>query len=89
MKLISNLFLNSISKKIDKDFVRKNKQFKDFIYDLVRQDYIIKKGVKLTYFKPDEVIKFEVDPVYKDITFFAKLYLSILTNNLLIKLGRS
>jgi len=30
-----------------------------------------------------------VDPVYKDITFFAKLYLSILTNNLLIKLGRA
>ena len=89
MKLISNLFLNSISKKIDKEFVRKNKQFKDFIYDLVRQDYIIKKGVKLTYFKPDEVIKFEVDPVYKDITYFAKLYLSILTNNLLIKLGRA
>lgn len=89
LKLISNLFLNSISKKIDKDFVRKNKEFKDFIYDLVRQDYIIKKGLKLTYFKPDEVIKFECEPIYKDITFFAKMYLSVLTNNLLIKLGRA
>lgn len=89
LKLISNIFLNSISKKIDKEFIRNNKEFKDFIYDLVRQDYIIKKGLKLTYFKPDEVIKFEADPVYKDITFFAKLYLSILTNNLLIKLGRA
>ena len=38
---------------------------------------------------PDEVIKFEVPAVYKDITFFAKLYLAILTNNLLIKLGRA
>lgn len=89
LKIISNMFLNTISKKIDKDFIRNNKEFKDFIYDLVRQDYIIKKGLKLTYFKPDEVIKFEAQPVYKDITFFAKLYLSILTNNLLIKLGRA
>ena len=89
LKLISDLFLNAISKKIDKDFIRNNKKFKDFIYDLVRQDYIIKKGIKLTYFKPDEVIKFECDPVFRDITFFAKLYLAILTNNLLIKLGRA
>lgn len=89
LRLISDVFLNAISKKIDKDFIRKNKEFKDFIYDLVRQDFIIKKGLKLTYFKPDEVIKFECDSIYKDITFFAKLYLSILTNNLLIKLGRA
>lgn len=89
LKLISNMFLNSISKKLDKDFVRNNKEFKDFIYDLVRQDYIVKKGLKLTYFRPDEIIKFEVEPVYRDITYFAKLYLSILTNNLLIKLGRA
>lgn len=89
LRLISDMFLKNISKKIDKKFVKNNKQFKDFIYDLVRQDYIIKKGLTLTYFKPDEVIKFEVQPVYRDITFFAKLYLSILTNNLLIKLGRS
>lgn len=89
LRLISDVFINSIASKVDKDFIRKNKQFKDFIYDLVRQDYIIKKGLKLTYFRPDEVIKFEVQPVYRDIIFFAKLYLSILTNNLLIKLGRS
>jgi hypothetical protein len=36
LKLIANIFLNAISKKIDKDFVRNNKEFKDFIYDLVR-----------------------------------------------------
>lgn len=89
LRVISDMFLKAISKKIDKDFVRKNKEFKDFIYDLVRQDYIIRKGVKLTYFLPEEIIKFECDPIYKDITFFAKLYLSILTNNLLIKLGRA
>lgn len=89
LKLISNLFLNAISKKINRKYIRNNKQFKDYIYDLLRQDYIIKKGIKLTYFTPEEVIKFTANPIYKDITFFAKLYLSVLTNNLLIKLGRS
>jgi len=89
LKLISDLFISQVSKKIDKEYIKKNKQFKDFIYDLVRQDYITKKKIKLTYFKPDEVIKFECPAVYKDITFFAKLYLAILTNNLLIKLGRA
>lgn len=89
LRVISDVFLGAIASKIDKDFVRKNKQFKDFIYDLVKQDFIIKKGIKLTYFRPEEVIKFEAAPVYKDITFFAKLYLAILTNNLLIKLGRA
>ena len=89
LKLITNLFVDGLARKVDKDFIRKNKQFKDFIYDLLRQDYIVKKGLKLTYFMPQEVVKFEAVPVYRDITFFAKLYLSILTNNLLIKLGRA
>ena len=89
LKVIADIFINGIAEKVDKNFIRKNKQFKDFIYELLRQDYIIRKGIKLTYFKPDEVIKFECAPVYRDIIFFAKLYLSILTNNLLIKLGRS
>lgn len=89
LRLISDLFLNQISKKVDKDFIRKNRKFKDFLYELVKQDFIIRKGLKLTYFKPEEVIKFECRPVYKDIVFFAKLYISILSDNLLIKLGRS
>lgn len=89
LRVISDIFLKNITKKIDKKFLRDNKEFKDFIYDLLRQDFIIKKGLRLTYFRPDEVIKFEVEPVYKDIIFIAKMYLSILTNNLLIKLGRA
>lgn len=89
LKAIADIFIDGIASKVDKEFIRKNKQFKDFIYELLRQDYIITKGVKLTYFRPEEVIKFECAPVYRDIIFFAKLYLSILTNNLLIKLGRS
>lgn len=89
LKLISNLFVNQLAKKLDKDYIRKNKEFKDFIYELVRQNYILKRGLRLTYFKPDEVIKFEAKPIYEDIVFFAKLYLGILTNNTIIKMGRA
>ena len=51
--------------------------------------YIIKKGVKLTYFLPEEVIKFEAPALFRKILFFAKLYLATLSNIILIKLGRA
>jgi hypothetical protein len=89
VNIISKVFINSISKKVNKDFIRQNKEFKDFIFNLVKQDYIIKKQIKLIYFSPDEVIAFKVPALYRKITFFAKLYLAMLTNMLLIKMGRA
>ena len=89
LKVISNIFLNMFAKKVDKEFIKKNKQLKDFIYDLVRENYIIKKGIKVTYLAPSEVVKFEAPAVYKNIVFYAKLYLSVLVNDLLVKLGRA
>jgi len=87
--LISKVFLDVLSKKINKDFVRHNKEFKDFIFNLVRQDYIIKKDIKMTYFAPDEIIAFKVPALYRKVVFFAKLYMAILINMLLIKMGRA
>lgn len=89
LRLITNVFINQIATKIDKNFIRKNKQFKEFIYELVKQNYIINRGIKMTYFSPDEVIKFEAPSVYRKITFAAKLYLSVMTNDILVKLGRA
>lgn len=89
LKLITDIFINKIADKVDKDFICKNKNIKEFIYELVKQDFIIKRGVKMTFFRPDEVIKFKVPALYKNITFLAKLYLSVLTNDILIKLGRA
>lgn len=89
LRIITDIFVRNISKKIDKDFIRKNKKFKDFIYDLVRQDYITKKGITITYFLPNELVKFEVPALYRKILFSAKLYLSVLTNDILVKLGRA
>ena len=89
MQLIANVFINNIAKKIDKDFIRHNKEFKNFVYELLQQDYIMKKGVKIIYFPPGEVIHFECPAIYRKIVFFAKLYLSMLSNDVLIKLGRA
>jgi hypothetical protein len=89
VNIISKVFIDAISKKVNKEFIRKNKEFKDFIFNLVKQDYIIKKQIKLVYFSPDEVIAFKVPALYRKITFFAKLYLAMLTNMLLIKMGRA
>jgi hypothetical protein len=89
VNLISRIFLDTISKKINKDFVRHNKEFKDFIYSLVRQDYILKKEIKMTFFSPNEVVSFKVPALYRKIVFFAKLYLAMLTNMLLVKMGRA
>ena len=89
MQLIANVFINNIAKKIDKDFLRHNKEFKTFVYELLQQDYLMKKGVKIIYFPPGEVIHFECPAVYRKIVFFAKLYLSMLSNDVLIKLGRA
>jgi hypothetical protein len=87
--LISRIFLDTLSKKVNKDFIRHNKEFKDFIYNLVKQDYILKKQIRITYFAPNEVVAFKIPALYRKITFFAKLYLSMLTNMLLIKMGRA
>ena len=46
------------------------------------------KRINLTYFTPDEVVHFQVDPIYKNIPFFAKLYLAMLTNMVVINMGR-
>jgi hypothetical protein len=89
VNIISKIFIDSIAKKVNKDFIRQNKEFKDFIFNLIKQDYIIKKQIKLVYFTPDEVVAFKVPALYRKITFFAKLYLAMLTNMLLIKMGRA
>jgi hypothetical protein len=89
VNIISKIFIDTIAKKVNKDFIRHNKEFKDFIFNLVKQDYIIRKEVKLIYFAPDEVVAFKVPALYRKITFFAKLYLAMLTNMLLIKMGRA
>jgi hypothetical protein len=88
LRLISNVFLKGIGKKLNKKYIESNKQFKDIIFSLLKQRYIIENGISVTYFLPSEVVHFKTKSIYSNIVFFAKLYLANLTNIVLIKLGR-
>lgn len=88
LHLIANIVVKGLSKKINKKFIEGNKQFKDIIFSLLRQEYLITKGVKVSFFMPDEVVHFNLDSIFKDITFSAKMYLAQMVNIILTKLGR-
>jgi len=96
-KLITDIFVKNLAKKIDKKFIAKNKDFKNVIYALLKQDYITDKKVKITYLAPNEVVHFKGDDetgdygssIYKSILFTAKIYLAVLTSTLMQKLVRS
>jgi len=94
-EVIMNIFVKGISKKIDNDLVKDNKDFKDYIYMLLKDKYITDKAVKITYLTPDEVVPFivEQDGLYGQSIlsrslFFAKLYLASLITELMQKVSR-
>lgn len=89
VQLISKIFLDNIAKKINKEYIRHNREFKELLFNLVRQEYILTRGLKLTFFTPDEVIAIKTEPIFKNIVFFAKIYMAVLTNMILIKMGRA
>ena len=89
LQLIANVILKALGKRFNRNFITSNKEFKDLLYSILKQRYIIEKGVSVTYFLPEEVIHFRGDSIFEKITYFAKIYLAVLTNIVLIKLGRS
>lgn len=97
LRLIVDVFAKNISKKVNKKFIENNSEFKALIYELVKQDYIIKKRVQIVYLQPSEVehLMPEEGPDgygvsrFKRVLFTAKLYLSVLTSTLMLKLSRS
>jgi hypothetical protein len=93
--VISGLFLKGISKKIDNELIKDNKEFKDYLYTLLKEKYITEKSVKITYLTPDEVVHFmtDSDELYGQSKlsrslFFAKLYLATLITELMQKISR-
>ncbi|QQO92526.1 portal vertex protein [Staphylococcus phage Machias] len=91
-----DVMVKGIAQKIDMDFVNKNDSFKDVIYRLIRKNYIIENGIKLTYLEPEEVVHHKLDSqktygvsrLYKSL-FFAKLYLSTLITTMMVKINQS
>lgn len=87
-ELLSKVVLKALSKKLNKKYITENKQFKDLLYSLIKQKYIIEKGISITFLMPEEVVHFKTPSIFKDVVFFAKLYLATLTNTIIIKMGR-
>lgn len=97
-QLILDVFLKNISKKLNKRFIENSPEFKQMLYQLLQQDYIVKNKVNITYLSPDEVEHFSVNmneddgygrSVFDRILFTAKIYLATLTTTLMLKLSRS
>lgn len=94
--LITNIFIRGISDKLDKKFIRKNKQFKDLIYGLLKENYILQKQIKITYIPPKNIQHFHInktevygDSLFRKILFPSKLYLAVLISSMLTKLTRA
>lgn len=93
--LISQIFVKGISKKVNKDFLMRNQEFKDLIYTLVHEEYITKKEVKMTFIEPQYIhhLKLSSTDLYgvskiSKSVFFCKIYLSHLLTNLMQKVIR-
>lgn len=97
-RLIVDIFAKNIARKLNKKFIEDNKDFKELIYELVKQDYIVNKRIEITYLAPNEVEHLMVEEDrktgygisrFKSILFTAKLYLAVLTCTLMMKISRS
>lgn len=96
-RFIYNLFVRGISKKIKKDFLEKNTEFADVIHNLLKQDYLVNKKIRIIFLKREEVHHFGLDDgentyydsLFRPILFTAKLYISVLVNRLLYQLVRA
>jgi len=94
-RLITDVFVKNMAKKIDKKFINKNPEFKNTVYQLLKQNYLLNKQVRMVYLKSNEVVHFGMgtedyyDSIYKSILFSAKLYLAVLTSQVMLRLVRS
>lgn len=92
---ITNIFAKGIADKIDKKFIEDNKEFKDYIYTLIKNDFITKKKINITYLPPESVHHMKLDSndvygvsKYSKSLFFAKLYLANLITAIMQKIAR-
>lgn len=94
-QLITSIFVKGISKKINKDFLKRNTEFRDLIYSLVHEEYILKKEIKMTFIEPQYIhhLSLNSNNIYGNskmakCLFFSKIYLAVLLTNLMQKIIR-
>lgn len=94
-KLITDVFIRNLSKKIDIKFINKNPDLKNTIYNLIKQDYILNKQIRIVYLKPTDVFHFGIgsddykDSIYKTILYIAKIYMAVLGSQVMLRIVRS
>ena len=82
-KLISNILTAQLAKKMDRNFIADNPQFKEVIFGLLKNDKRMKKVMSVSYIPPEAVITFGKpnDSVLKNVLFLCRLYLACLLSN--------
>jgi len=94
-RLITDIFVKNMAKRIDKKFINKHPEFKNTVYELLKQNYLLNKQIRMVYLRPNEVIHFGsgsgdyYDSLFKNVLFSAKLYLAVLTSQVMLRLVRS
>lgn len=87
---------NTIYENLDKKFIENNKNLKKFIYEMIQYHDAIDKRIKIIYLKPEEVVAFKINEdedgrgkgIFYDILFIAKIYLSLMITNTMMRLTR-
>ena len=83
-KLISELFATGIAKKLNKQFVKDNPQFKEIIFGILKNKQKASKVYSITYLPPESVVMFgdkDSQSILKNILFVGKLYIACLLSN--------
>lgn len=89
------LFTQGISEKLDKKFLQDNEDLQKMVLSLIKNDYITKKKIAVTYLAPDEVFHAKLDSTetygksrLSKSLFFAKLYLISNLTNMMVKINQ-
>lgn len=94
-RALVDMIITGISKKVDNKFIEKNEQFRDLILAMVKTDYLQNNDIYITFMEPDEVEHVKIDSTatygvsrLDSTLFYAKLYLSSLITNLMVKVNQ-
>lgn len=82
-RVISEIFTKMLGKKINSNFVANNYQFKEVIYNLLKNEDNINRQYKITFLPPECVTEVGEghDSVLKNILFASKMYLACTLSN--------
>ena len=95
-RFMYEIFAQKLIDNIDDKFIKKNKQFKSIILNVLDQHNILTSGrnMRIVFIKPQDMIHYKTGgdvygvSIFEPILFLAKIYLSVLISNLMLKITR-